>query len=84
MSDDELSGSIFTKLSPVYDEEDTSTIETAKLLRRITPIFIPSEEDMAPRFSPVSKLKERIGQISRHGSPTFDSIAMSTPTKTVN
>ncbi|CAK7890806.1 hypothetical protein CAAN1_01S00474 [[Candida] anglica] len=84
MSDDESSGSIFTKSSPVYDEEDTSTIETAKSLRRITPIFIPSEEDMAPRFSPVSKLKERIGQISRHGSPTFDSIAMSTPTKTVN
>lgn len=40
------------------DEEEE--IENAKKLKRITPIFIPPDNDEEPRFSPVGKLKERL------------------------
>lgn len=68
MSSDEEPESIFKRLSPTYDEEK-STIETAKQLRKITPIYVPTQDDMEPRFSLVSKLRERVQQISRLNSP---------------
>ncbi|KAL7663099.1 Sfi1 spindle body domain-containing protein [[Candida] zeylanoides] len=49
--------SIF-QVSPTADEE-RSRIETAKQLRKITPIYVPSEHEQTPRFSPVSKLRSR-------------------------
>lgn len=56
MSSDDESESVF---NPNADEK--STIETAKLLRKITPIFIPTvDEYEAPKFSTGRKLKERI------------------------
>ncbi|CAH2355004.1 hypothetical protein CLIB1423_20S01882 [[Candida] railenensis] len=57
MSSDDESESVF---NPNADEEK-STIETAKSLRKITPIFIPTvDEYEAPKFSTGRKLKERI------------------------
>lgn len=42
-------------------ETEASVIDTAKKLRRITPIFVPGDEDMdEPRFTPIKKLKERM------------------------
>lgn len=54
-ADDEPS--IF-QVSPTADEE-RSRIETAKQLRKITPIYVPSEHEQTPRLSPVSKLRLR-------------------------
>ncbi|CUM66542.1 uncharacterized protein PRCAT00004211001 [Priceomyces carsonii] len=42
-------------------EDDMSLIETAKKLRRITPIMFPTEDNFAePKLSPVAKIKERM------------------------
>lgn len=49
-------------------DTEASVIDTAKKLRRITPIFVPGDEDIGePRFSPINKLKERMS-VSGTGS----------------
>lgn len=58
------------------DEDETSVIESAKRLNRITPIFIPPDSETEPRFSPVFKLKERL-----RSGPTHNDDANSFITK---
>lgn len=53
---DFLSGTTTT----VFGDDEESLIETAKRLRRITPIFVPSEGNNELRLSPVKKLKDRL------------------------
>lgn len=59
--------SVFSDLSASTEivkdnlEDEASVIETAKKLRRITPILFPNEEmEIEPKFSPVNELKERL------------------------
>ncbi|KAK6455370.1 Sfi1 spindle body protein-domain-containing protein [Scheffersomyces xylosifermentans] len=45
------------------DEPETVTVETAKHLRRITPIMFPTDDEInQPIFSPASSLKSRLSQ----------------------
>lgn len=57
--------------SAAIDENEKSIIETAKRMRRITPIFVPLDDEISePRFSPVKKLKERLRNNLIEISPT--------------
>lgn len=55
------------------NDDEKSIIETAKRMRRITPIFVPIDDDIdEPRFSPVKKLKEKLKNNLIEISPTKD------------
>lgn len=54
---------------------ETATIDSAKKLRRITPIRFPTEEDLSqPTFSPVNKLKERMRRNLQYTEQSQDKI----------
>ncbi|CUM55180.1 uncharacterized protein AC631_03711 [Debaryomyces fabryi] len=60
-------------LSAITNDNEKSIIETAKRMRRITPIFVPIDDDIdEPRFSPVKKLKEKLKNNLIEISPTKD------------
>jgi hypothetical protein len=53
---------------------ETATIDSAKRLRKITPIIFPTEEDLnLPKFSPVGKLKERLRNNLQNTVPNHQS-----------
>lgn len=55
------------------NDDEKSIIETAKRMRRITPIFVPIDDDIdEPRFSPIKKLKEKLKNNLIEISPTKD------------
>lgn len=65
--------SLSKMLNAIADDNEKSVIETAKRMRRITPIFVPIDDDVdEPRFSPVKKLKEKLKNNLIEISPTKD------------
>ena len=55
-------------------DSEAATVDSAKRLRKITPIIFPTEEDVnLPKFSPVGKLKERLRNNLQNTVPKHES-----------